>query len=464
MRAPPLVLLVFALAPTLAACGGTTQPTPDQPDNPGNPGEPAQTNEAPTYLSAASGSSLYVVAARASAGTVVPFGPALPADASLYDVSQLTVSADNSHVALVLRPKVGTPNWTDESDTLVVGDGGGWTSLFQGPSYSVTYEASMQLGLFSVQTACPGSSTEATRPLILAADGTHVFEGACGGENFVGVFAPNDAYFVVEDAIYAPRPGATGAPLPASATVGYAFETSLIVFPPGEPNGQWIDTSGAQLSVAGFAPYTPTPAGLLDIQSELYALGDRTVTALQPVPPGTQPDEIAAVVGDRLTMLRANQATSASLVDAAGDTVGSYTPGAPVTSPVPQGLQIVPAGGGARWLTPSTSWVVFENTYETVPASGSGFTSYELSEDLWIVTDAAGNAAAQTIPIRHVTTSQAAVDARTYVPSGDGSSVLYVDGTTVHAIDVASGTDHALASSFQATGLARRCDASCVVF
>ena len=173
-----------------------------------------------------------------------------------------------------------------------------------------------------------------------------------------------------------------GAPLPASASVGFAFETSMLVFPSGEPNGQWIDTSGKPLSVAGFAPYTSTPAGLLDIQNELYALGDRSVTALQPVPAGTQADEIAALVGDKLTMLRADDATTASLVDAAGNTVGSYPPGAPITSPVPEGLQIVPAGGGASWLTPSTSWVVFENTYETVPANGSGFTSYELSEYL----------------------------------------------------------------------------------
>ena len=161
-------------------------------------------------------------------------------------------------------------------------------------------------------------------------------------------------------------------------------------------------------------------------------------------------------------MLQAVEATSASLVDAAGQTVGSYAPGAPITRPAPQGLQIVSGDGGAHWLTPSVSWVIFQNNYETAPAGG-GFQSYELSEDLWILTDAAGQAASQTIPIRHITTSRAIADARTYVPSVDGTSVFYLDGPTVHAIDVASGIDSALTSSFQATALARRCDASCVV-
>jgi len=460
----PFALLASCLVPTLAACGGTTQPTQGQPGNPDNPGKPhPAASEAPTLLSATSGSSLYVVAARASSGTVVPFGPALPADASRYDVTQLTVSADNSRVALVLRPKVGTPNWTDEPDTLVVGDGQSWTSLFQGPSFSVSFQASMQLGLFAVQTTCPGSSTAATRPLIFGADGTRVFDGGeCGAENFVAAFAPNDSYFVLQGNIYAARRGVAGVPVPPGATVASAFETSLIVFEPGDELGRWIDTSGAPLSVAGYAPYTGTPAGLLDIQGELYALGDRKVSAVQRVPSGTQPGEIAAAVGDGLLMLKANQATSARLVDAAGHTVGSYAPAAPLTNPAPQGLQIVNGGGGARWLTASASWVLFQNNYETTPAGG-GFQSYELSEDLWILTDTAGKAAARTIPIRHIETSRAITDARTYVPSSDGTSVFYLDGATVHAINVVSGVDDALTSSFQATGLAHRCDASCVV-
>jgi hypothetical protein len=468
MSVRPFALLASWLVPTLAACGGTTQPTqgqPGNPDNPSNPGEPhPAAAEAPTLLSATSGSSLYVVAARASSRTIVPFGPALPADASRYDVTQLTVSPDNSRVALVLRPKVGTPNWTNESDTLVLGDGLSWTSLFQGPSFSVSFQASKQLGLFAVQAMCPGSSTGATRPLIVGADGTRVFDdGECGAENFVAAFAPNDSYFVLQDNIYPARPDVAGVPVPPGGTVGSAFETSLIIFETGDQVGRWIDTSGAPLSVGGYAPYTGTPAGLLDIQGELYALGDRKVSAVQPVPPGTQPDEIAAVVGDGLVMLKADQTTSARLVDAAGHAVGSYAPGAPVTSPAPQGLQIVAGGGGARWLTPAASWVLFQNMYETAP-TGGGFQGYELSEDLWILTDAAGKAAAHTIPIRHITTSHAIADARTYVPSGDGTSVFYLDGGTLHAIDVASGADDALTSSFQAMGLAHRCDASCVVF
>jgi hypothetical protein len=84
---------------------GTRGPPPP----PGNPINPVRPNEASTFLSATAVSSLYVVAARASADTVAAFGPPLPAEASLYDATQLTVSADNSRVALVLRAKVGTP-------------------------------------------------------------------------------------------------------------------------------------------------------------------------------------------------------------------------------------------------------------------------------------------------------------------------------------------------------------------
>lgn len=74
-------LFAVCALPALLACGGTTQPTHDQQGNPGQPPGPA-TDEAPTLLSATNDSSLYVVAARASSGTVVPFGPALPADSS----------------------------------------------------------------------------------------------------------------------------------------------------------------------------------------------------------------------------------------------------------------------------------------------------------------------------------------------------------------------------------------------
>src|SRR5262249_10103799 len=124
-------ILAACFLPTLASCGGTTQSQPGEPGNPGNPGP--STDEAPTFLSARSGSALYAGAARAGSGRVAAFGPALPADASLYDVTQLKVSADDRRVALVVRPKVGTPDWTSESDTLLVGDGRSWTSLLQGP-------------------------------------------------------------------------------------------------------------------------------------------------------------------------------------------------------------------------------------------------------------------------------------------------------------------------------------------
>jgi hypothetical protein len=49
-------------------------------------------------------------------------------------------------------------------------------------------------------------------------------------------------------------------------------------------------------------------------------------------------------------------------------------------------------------------------------------------------------------------------------PVGRREERLLLDGATVHAIDVASGADRALASSFQAGSLATRCDAACVVF
>ena len=264
MSLRPFALLATCILPMLAACGGATQPTPGQPGQPYHPGEPGPTtaNEAPTLLSATSGSSLYVVAASASAGTVVPFGPALPADASQYEVTQLTVSADNSRVALVLRPTVGTPDWTSESDTLVVGDGQSWTSVLQGPSFSVSFQASKDLGLFAVATTCPGSSTGATRPVIVRADGTRVFDdGNCSAGNFVYAFAPNDAYFVLQDqatalTLYPAQPGAAGVPVSPGGIVGSAFESSLIVFDTQEnPNlGRWIDTSGMPLSVAGYAP------------------------------------------------------------------------------------------------------------------------------------------------------------------------------------------------------------------
>jgi hypothetical protein len=466
----PFAVLATYLLPTLAACGGSVQPTQGQPGHPVNPGNP---DEAPTLLSATTGSSLYVVAARAGAGTVAAFGPPLPADASLYDVTQLTVSADNSRVALVLRPKVGTPDSTNEPDTLLVGDGQGWTSLIQEPSFSVSFQASKDLGLFAVPTPCGGSPSLATRLVIVRADGTRVFDdGDCSARHFVYAFAPDDSYFVLQDqaaalTLYPARPGAAGVPLSAGGIVGSAFETSLIVFDTQAPNpnlGRWLDTSGAALSVAGYTPYTGTPAGLLDIQGELFALGDRRVNALQAVPPGAQPDEIAAVLGDGLVVLRADGATSARLVDAAGNLVGSYAAGAPITSPTPPGLQIV-SGSGARSLTTAGAWVLFQNMYGTAPANGGdGFQTYELSEDLWLLTDGTGKPVSQTIPIRHIATDQAVASARTYVPSGDGKSVFYLDGAAVHAIDVASGADRALASSFQAGSLATRCDAACVVF
>lgn len=93
-----------------------------------------------------------------------------------------------------------------------------------------------------------------------------------------------------------------------------------------------------------------------------------------------------------------------------------------------------------------------------------GFQTYELSEDLWLLTDVAGKPAAKKLSIRHIAADQAFARQRTYVPSSDGRSVLYTEGGTVHAIDVASDADHALASDFQAGSLAPRCDAACVVF
>jgi hypothetical protein len=470
-RSQFLALLAACFLPTLPACGGTTQSPPDQPFHPGKPGP---SDEPPTLLSATAGSSLYVVAARASAGTVVAFGPALPADASLYDVSQLTVSADNSRVALVIRAKVGTPNWTSEPDTLLVGDGETWTSIIQAPSFSLSFQASKDLGLFEVPMPCTGSTTGATRSVIVRADGTRVFdEPNCSAESFVYAFAPDDSYFVLQDqttalTVYPARPGATGVQVSPGGLVGHAFETSLIVFDTqgDDPNlGRWIDTSGAPLTVAGYAPYTGTPAGLLDIQGRLFALADRKVNLMQAMPPGAQPEEIAGLVGDGLVVLEADQATSARLVDAAGDVVGTYAPGAPITSPAPAGLQIVRVGSGAaRWLTKAGAWILFQNTYGTPPPEGDGFQSYELSDDLWLLTDGAGNPVAKTVPIRHIATAQAVADTRTYVPSGDGKSVLYVEAATVHAIDVASGADTAIASSFQAGSIATRCDAGCVVF
>jgi hypothetical protein len=461
-------VLAPCLLPTLAACGGSVAPTQGQPVNPINPVRP---NDAPTFLSATSGSSLYVVAASAEAGTVAAFGPPLPADATRYDVSQLTASADRTRVALVLRAKVGTPNWTNESDTLLVGYGQGWTTLAQGPADSISFQASEDLGLFVVATPCAGSSSGASRPVVVRADGTRVFDdGSCSAGRFVYAIAPNDSYFVLQDSttaltLYPAQPGAAGVPVSAGGIVGAAFETSLIVFDTADANlGRWIDTSGAALSVEGYAPYTGTPSGLLDIQGQLFELGDRKVSAVQAVPPGAPPNQIAAVVGDGLVVLRAEQATSARLVDAAGNVVGSYTPPAPITIPTPAGSQIV-AASGARWLTTAGAWVLFQNMYGTAAPNGAdGFPTYELSEDLWLLTDGAGKPVSQTIPIRHVATDNAVASLRTYVPSGDGRSVFYLDGATVHAIDVASGADRALASSFQAGNLATRCDVECVVF
>lgn len=456
--------------PALAACGGTTAPTQGQPFHPGQPGP---SNEPPTYLSATAGSSLYVVAARASTGTVAAFGPALPADGSLYDVNQLNVSADDSRVALVLRAKVGTPDWTSAPDTLVVGDGQTWTTVLQAPSYSLSFQASKDLGLFAVPLPCNGSST-ATRSVIVRADGTHVFDQpdcSAQGEGFVYAFAPDDSYFVYQDhttalTLYAAQPGATGVPVSPGGIVGSAFETSLIVFDTqgADPSlGRWIDTSGAPLTVAGYAPYTGTPAGLLDIGGQLFALADRSVKAVQAMPPGAQPEEIAGLVGDGLVVLEASAATSARLVDATGNLVGSYAPPAPITSPAPAGLQIIPVSG-ARSLTKAGAWILFQSVYGTPPPQGDGFQSVELSDELWLLTDADGKPAARTVSIRHIATDQYVAAGRTYVPSGDGKSAFYVEGATVHAIDVASGADQAIASSFQAGTLARRCDAGCVVF
>jgi hypothetical protein len=330
-RSPFLALLAACFLPALPACGGTTAPTQGQPLHPGQPGP---SDEPPTFLSATAGSSLYVVAARASAGTVAAFGPALPADGSLYDVSQLTVSAGDTRVALVIRAKVGTPNWTDEPDTLFVGDGKTWTSITQAPSFSLSFQASKDLGLFAVPLPCTGSST-ATRSVIFRADGTRIFdEPACSAESFVYAFSPNDSYFILQDqttalTIYPAQPGAAGVQVSPGGLVGHAFETSLIVFDTqgADPNlGRWIDTSGAPLTVAGYAPYTGTPAGLLDIQGRLFALADRSVNAVQAMPPGAQPEEIAGLVGNGLVVLEADQATSAHLVDTAGSVVGSYAP------------------------------------------------------------------------------------------------------------------------------------------
>lgn len=459
-----LALAAACILPTLVACGGTTQPTQ------GNPGQPGPaTDEAPTLLSATSGSSLYVVAARASSGSVVAFGPALPADSSSYDANQLTVSADGGRAALVLRPKIGV---TSGSDTLVVGDGKSWTSLLQGPAFSVTFQASKDLGLFAVATPCAGSSTGATRPVIVRADGARVFDdGDCSAGHFVYAFAPGDSYFVLQDrttalTLYPARPGAAGVPVSAGGIVGSAFETSLIVFDTqGDATlGRWIDTSGSPLSVAGYAPYTGTPAGLLDIGGNLYALADRKVSAVQAVPPGAPPQDIAAVVGDGLVLLKADGASTARLVDAAGNGVGSYAADAPLSTSPPPGLKVL-SSIGARWLAKSGAWVVVQNVYETTPTDGSsGFQTYELSEDLWQLTDGAGKPASKKASIRHIATDQAISGERTYVPSSDGKSVFYVENAGIHAIDVASGTDHALTSDFEAGGLASRCDVGCVVF
>lgn len=457
--------LTLVAAIPLIGCGGGVAPS----GQPGKPGNPVGPNEPPTLIAATEGSSLYVVAARAS-GSVDAFGPALPGDASLLDIAQLTVSADNSHVALVLRQKSGPPT---VPDTLFVGDGKTWTKVVQSPTDALAFQASEDLGLFVVPTACAGPPSAATRPVILRADGTTVFDGGnCTSGAFVYALAPDDSYFVLQDSstaltLYPAGPGATGVALSAGGIVGSAFDTSLIVFDTEDPTpsvGRWVDTGGALLSVAGYSASTGTPAGLLDIKGELYALADRKVDAVQPVPSGAQPDEITAVVGKGLVMLQAEGMTSARLVDASGHVVGSYSPGAPLANPAPPGLRVVGGGGAARWLTSSTSWILFQNLYGTVPAGGNGFQTSELSADLWILTNVAGKAVGQTIPLRHIMTANGVADARTYVPSGGGTSVFYLDGGTIHAIDAANGADEALTSSFQATSLATRCDASCVVF
>jgi hypothetical protein len=105
------------------------------------------------------------------------------------------------------------------------------------------------------------------------------------------------------------------------------------------------------------------------------------VSAVQAVPPGAQPEESAAVVGNGLVVLKADQAATAQLVDAAGNVVGTYAADAPLTSPPPPDLQIL-SSIRARWLTTSGAWALVQNVYGAMPTGGGdGFQTYEVSED-----------------------------------------------------------------------------------
>lgn len=428
------------LAVSLGACGGQTAASSVTLP----PGPP----ESPVLFAAERDNSLFVVGARADAGTVGAFGLALPEHADTYEIQSLETSADGKRALVVLSPRVGTPDWTSRNGIVLLGDGSGWKVLDRGKDESVE-KTSGDLSLVVAVHDCDATG-RSFAVSVIQADGTHVYDNETCSAPFVYAVAPDGSYFVLQS-----KDGALTlhkvdgqqvvlAKAGQEAIVGSCFATSLIVADPRAT--RWVDTSGQPIDVPGWKTSVSTPSGLRVLNGGLYALEDRGLRRVADLPPGVDPSTIVDVRGGLVFVKKPGDDFEA--LDASGTVVASYLP---APEPPPRGAVGTP-NIAVNAVAASTSsrdvWSVFADYYSTT--SGESPDTYAGAEDLWVVVDGEGQVAPRTLSLRKKPGSAGFTvkPRRDYASSSSGGYVLYSESGALHALRVDSGADRKLASDF----------------
>ena len=449
-----LVLLLVLVPVGALACGGQTD----------GPSSTASGEEAVLFPASKDGS-YYVVAAKPDTGEVSAFGPALPVDARAMDWFNVHVSADGKRVAAIFTPKAagGTSSGTDE--VLVVGDGVAWKTIDHAPRVQLI-DASDDLSLLAVGHDCPDPSAGET-PLVLDADGKVLYgDASCasGPAASIAALAPDGSYFVSRGAygdltlhrrsgetvdVYSEASGDGG----EGPIVLRAFPTSLLVGNGASEPVAWVDTDGKPVDVPGWAPASGTHVGADDIVvigGVVYGLEDRALARLADVPPGVD-DAAVTDVRDGLVVATA-PANRYEVVDPKGAVVATYTPEPPSSSPpaIPAGT---PSLNLAEWIESRSThdaWFLFWTQYDATTAQDA--VTYESADELWLFVDRGGAPVSRTIELRRGPVAAGQSDdagrERAYAASSSGAFVLYADSGALHAVDVDTSADRALATDF----------------
>ncbi len=424
--------------------------------------------ESPVLFAASRAGSLFVASVRADTGEVTPFGPALPAAADAYSIGNMEISSDGARVAVVINPKVGSPNWTSGQSVLVTGDGSAWTTLTTDTSLSLDLQgASDDLSLLVVMHACPPSSgSSGYGTSVVRFDGTSVFEDMTCSPGHPGPFvyavAPDGSYFVLQGpdgtlTLHGLDGHSSELGSPADeAIVGRTFATSLIGGSATSTGPWWVDTTGAPVDVPNWSACVSTPTGLCVVDGSIYELSDRSMKELVAAPAGLNPTTIMGVSG-AFVVVRPPSTTAASysaetdVIDAEGAVVARYVPKSPTSAPhASTGIPNVVALLETASSTSHGAWQLQSIAYETVPSTGEGFDIYERADDLFVYVDGAGAATGTTVTLRRAATDASGASAawppREYVASPSGTRLLFSDSGAMHVFDIASATDAVLTS------------------